>query len=181
MVKWIVVMKIQPSISLDDWGKLQKSPVRLIGTGIRTGDLPNASLVCYHGTTSLGCHSFVLKFDKLNIFFDICLSPQLVFDTEVWWSPYIDGLWFARLPADHACCTTPVEVKRIEMNEMSVEKSWNESCGRGRRDKPRGKSSHTRFRPPRNPHGVIETQTRGPSGGKRASNPVVCNPRHACH
>ena len=54
MVKRIVVMKIQPSICLDDWGKPRKTPVRLVGTGIRTRDLPNASLVRYHGATSLG-------------------------------------------------------------------------------------------------------------------------------
>ena len=47
-------MKIQPSICLDDWEKPQKNPVRLFGTGIRTRDLPNASLVRYHGATSLG-------------------------------------------------------------------------------------------------------------------------------
>ena len=49
-----MVMKIQPSICLDDWGKPQKTPVRLVGTGIRTWDLPNASLLRYHGATSLG-------------------------------------------------------------------------------------------------------------------------------
>ena len=32
----------------------EKTPARLVGTGIRTRDLPNASLVCYHGATSLG-------------------------------------------------------------------------------------------------------------------------------
>ena len=32
----------------------KKTPVRLVGTGIRTRDLPNASLVRYHGVTSLG-------------------------------------------------------------------------------------------------------------------------------
>ena len=32
----------------------EKTPVRLVGTGIRTRDLPNASLVRYHGATSLG-------------------------------------------------------------------------------------------------------------------------------
>ena len=50
MVKWIVVMKIQPSICLDD----EKTPARLVGTGIRTRDLPNSSLVRYHVATSLG-------------------------------------------------------------------------------------------------------------------------------
>ena len=54
MVKWIVVMKIQPSIRLDDLGKPRKIPVRLVGTGIGTRDLPNASLVRYHGASSLG-------------------------------------------------------------------------------------------------------------------------------
>ena len=32
----------------------EKTLVRLVGTGIRTRDLPNASLVRYHGATSLG-------------------------------------------------------------------------------------------------------------------------------
>ena len=32
----------------------KKLPVRLVGTGIRTRDLPNASLVRYHEATSLG-------------------------------------------------------------------------------------------------------------------------------
>ena len=32
----------------------EKTPVRLVSTGIRTRDLPNASLVRYHGATSLG-------------------------------------------------------------------------------------------------------------------------------
>ena len=31
----------------------EKTPVRLVGTGIRTRDLPNVSLVRYHGATSL--------------------------------------------------------------------------------------------------------------------------------
>ena len=48
MVKWIVVMKIQPGICHE------KTSVGLVGTGIRTRDLPNASLVRYHGATSLG-------------------------------------------------------------------------------------------------------------------------------
>ena len=51
------------------------------------------------------------------------------------------------------------------MDEMSVEKWWNEICGRGKREKPREKPTQTPFRPPRNPHG-----TRDPSGGRRASN-----------
>ena len=32
----------------------EKTPVRLVGTGIWTRDFPNANLVRYHGATSLG-------------------------------------------------------------------------------------------------------------------------------
>ena len=56
------------------------------------------------------------------------------------------------------------------MDEMSVEKWWNEICGRGKREKLHEKPTHTPFRPPRNPHGVTETQTRDPSSGRRAPN-----------
>ena len=38
----------------------EKTPVRLVGTGIRTRDLPNASLVRYHGATSLGTRWYAL-------------------------------------------------------------------------------------------------------------------------
>ena len=40
---------------------------------------------------------------------------------------------------------------------MRVEKWWNEICGRGQREKPQEKPTQTPFRPPRNPHGEIET------------------------
>ena len=40
----------------------EKTPVRLDGTGIRTRDLPNASLVRYHGATSLGNLNLVYSF-----------------------------------------------------------------------------------------------------------------------
>ena len=53
---------------------------------------------------------------------------------------------------------------------MSVEKWWNEICGRGKREKPREKPIQIPFRPPRNPHGVTETRTRDTSGGRRAPN-----------
>ena len=56
------------------------------------------------------------------------------------------------------------------MDEMSVEKWWNEIGGRGKREKPREKPTQTPLRPPRNPHGVTETRTRDPSGGRRATN-----------
>ena len=41
---------------------------------------------------------------------------------------------------------------------------WQEKTG----ETPR-KTYPTQFRPPRNPHGVTETRTRDPSGGKRGS------------
>ena len=51
---------------------------------------------------------------------------------------------------------------------MSVEKWWNEFCGRGKREKPREKPTQTPFRPPRNPQGVTKTRTRDPAvGGER--------------
>ena len=51
---------------------------------------------------------------------------------------------------------------------MSVEKWWNEICGRGKREEPREKPTQTPFRPPRNPHGGTETRTRDPAvGGER--------------
>ena len=39
----------------------EKTPARMVGTGIRTRDLPNASLVRYHGATSLGNFTIVSK------------------------------------------------------------------------------------------------------------------------
>ena len=53
---------------------------------------------------------------------------------------------------------------------MSVKKWWNEICGRGKREKLQQKPTQTPFRPPRNPHGVTETQIRNFRGGRRASN-----------
>ena len=61
-------------------------------------------------------------------------------------------------------------MKWNEMDEMRVEKWWNEICGRGKREKPREKPTQTPFRLPWNPHGVTETRTRDPSGGRRAPN-----------
>ena len=46
---------------------MEKTPVRLVGTGIRTRDLLNASLVRYHGATSLG--NFVLFSSETNFTF----------------------------------------------------------------------------------------------------------------
>ena len=52
----------------------------------------------------------------------------------------------------------------------SVEKWWNEICGRGKQEKPRENPSQTLFPLPRNTHGQIETRTRDPSGWRRAPN-----------
>ena len=50
----------------------EKPPVRLVGTGIWTRDLPDASLVRYHGDTSLGDIIIVFQFkyvkEKYTIF-----------------------------------------------------------------------------------------------------------------
>ena len=56
------------------------------------------------------------------------------------------------------------------MDEMSLEKLWNEIGGRGKREKPREKPSQTPFCPPRNPRGETKMRTRDPSGGRRAAN-----------
>ena len=54
------------------------------------------------------------------------------------------------------------------MDEMSVEKWWNEICGRGEREKPREKSIQAPFRLSRNQYEVTETRTRDPSGRRQA-------------
>ena len=57
----------------------------------------------------------------------------------------------------------------IEMDEMSVQKLWNEICGRGKLEKPREKPTQSSFRPP---NGVTEAANSGPqcSGWRRAPN-----------
>ena len=42
-----------------------KTPVRLVGTGIWTRDLPNASLVRYHGATSLGSRNLRVTINNI--------------------------------------------------------------------------------------------------------------------
>ena len=66
------------------------------------------------------------------------------------------------------------------MDEMRVEKWWNEICGSGKREKPREKPTQTPFRPPRNPHGVTETRTRDPSGRRRAPNRLRQEAAYIC-
>ena len=67
MVKWIVVMKINPAFDLMIEENHEETPVRLVGTGIWTRDLPNASLVRYHGATSLGSYSSELQWHGINL------------------------------------------------------------------------------------------------------------------
>ena len=64
---------------------------------------------------------------------------------EMRWSPYIVGQWIARVPADHACRTTQGRMKWNEMDEMSVEKLWNEICGRGKGRNPEKNLPRARF------------------------------------
>ena len=79
MVKWIVVMKIQPSICLDDWGKPRKTPVRLVGTGIWTRDLPNASLVRYHEAISLGRSHLFFSISIISSWLTLYSIPMMNF------------------------------------------------------------------------------------------------------
>ena len=66
MVKWIVVMKTKPSICLDDWGKPRKNLSQVGRHRDLNRDLPNASLVRYHGATSIGAYSLVSAFLQKN-------------------------------------------------------------------------------------------------------------------
>ena len=54
----------------------EKTSVRLVGTGIWTRDLPNASLVRYHGATSLGKYNF-LKINYAKLTEGIFIEPQI--------------------------------------------------------------------------------------------------------
>ena len=77
------------------------------------------------------------------------------FSTRVWhravsrdekrWIPYMEGQWIARVSANHACRT----ISRTD------EMKWNMK-----------EPTQISFRPPRNTHGVTETQTPSPSGGR---------------
>ena len=56
------------------------------------------------------------------------------------------------------------------MDEMSVEKWWNEICGRGKREKPREKPTQTRFVHHETHVEEPRRELGNPSGGRRASN-----------
>ena len=76
----------------------------------------------------------------------------------------------ARVPADNACAPSQGLMKLNKMDEMNVEKWWNEICSMGKLEKPREKPAQASFRPPRNQHGVTETRTQNPNDRRRASN-----------
>ena len=54
------------------------------------------------------------------------------------------------------------------MDDVSLEKCWNEIYVRGKLEKPREKPTLTSIHPTRNSLGVTETRTQDPSGGRRA-------------
>ena len=59
-------------------------------------------------------------------------------------------------------------MKLSEWDECADIVEW--SFGREKLEKPWEKHNSIPFRPPWNPHGVTETRTRDPSGGKQATN-----------
>ena len=89
---------------------------------------------------------------------------------EMRWSPFIECLWIARVPADHTWRSITGAYEMKQMNEMGVEKLWNELCERGKREKPLEKPTQTPFRQRRNQYGVTETRTRNLWGRRGASN-----------
>ena len=60
------------------------------------------------------------------------------------------------MPADQACRNITGADEMKEMDEMSVEKYWNEICNMGKREKLREKPTQAPICPPLNPHGVTE-------------------------
>ena len=74
----------------------EKTPVRLVGTGIRTRVLPNASLVRYHGATSLGEIQFSYKEISLKLNFNIvrCVRSFDLFVERNWHRTKITDILF---------------------------------------------------------------------------------------
>ena len=82
---------------------------------------------------------------------------------EMRWSPYIEGQWIARMPADHVCRTI-IEVEEIKRNEWVWRKNGGVKFMAGKNGRnPEKKPTQSPFRWPRNSHGVTETRTRDPS------------------
>ena len=82
------------------------------------------------------------------------------------WGPSFESPWIARMPTNTAWGRGLWN----DMNEMVVEKCWNEICGKWKLEKPEENPTQTPFNQPRNPHGVTEYRTRDPSDGRRESN-----------
>ena len=69
-------MGTNPAFALMIEENHEKTSVRLVGTGIWTRDLPNASLVCYHGATSLGTWGFVVRMTVFLFFYFSSLAAR---------------------------------------------------------------------------------------------------------
>ena len=76
---WNLSLKITNSLVIFRLRKPLKTPTKLVGHGIWTQDLPNVSLMCYHGATSLG----ILIVLKMAIVQKI-LNTWLNFSEENW-------------------------------------------------------------------------------------------------
>ena len=124
-------------------------------------------LACHHFFFSHSLYMFTIKYLKIS---STRVQHKVRSRDEMRWSPYIIRPWVARVRPTTPDAPSHGLMKWNEMDEMSVEKLWNEICGRGKREKPREKPTQTPFRPQRNPHGGTETRTRDPSCGRRAAN-----------
>ena len=91
---------------------------------------------------------------------------------EIRWCTYIENLWIPRMSADQACrtITGADEMNWNEINEMSMERKWNEILWHRKTGETPKNPAQIPFHPPRIQHGVIEKRNRDPSGGRRASN-----------
>ena len=85
----------------------------------------------------------------------------------MWWRPYIEDLWIARMPADNIFYTIlkADEIIWNKMDEIRVEKWWNEIWGRGLWEKPQEKLAQTPFHPPWSPHGKPRCELGSPATG----------------
>ena len=84
----------------------EKTTVRLVGTGIRTRDLPNASLVLYHGGTSLG--------NIATMFHTIFFYSLLFRDASTYWSYRVLGsLGMYQKAVYFNCCVVNVSIVKF--------------------------------------------------------------------
>ena len=68
----------------------EKTPVRLVGSGIRTRDLPNTSLVRYHGATSLGMSTYDRAYISWNFYRKVLNVLDIKFNLEYLGNQYIN-------------------------------------------------------------------------------------------